>query len=232
MKPRTLSPLTAALLAACLAGPLLAVAAVWHQWSRWADASSALARLGDPDAIRCVRAEEIVPVEREKEALGRQIARATLDLADLQTRQMPVDAHTTRRQILDMLDLAAACGLVVEEMKPIGSDARSLGLAVGADTEQSAGPAAAPAGLAAFINRFSRGPTPRPLVQLRCRGQYATVRGYFTRLQTLRWQVTPVLFEMGQVDRTGRAWTEEEPSPPAPAPADDWPLRLSVIVAL
>ena len=231
MKAKRTSPVSTVLLAACLAGSLLAAALCCYQAALWVDARADLARLGEPDAIRSVRGEDIARLADEKAAAARQVAQATRLLADVQARRMPLDAPTVRRQILDMLDLAAACGLTVEEIKPMAGDAQSLALAVGASSEQPAGPAGTRENLAAFLNRFSRGAAPRPLVRLSCRGEFATIRDYFARLQTLRWQVTPALFEIGQAAKVGQAWTEDE-APAAMPAAEDKPLRLSVIVAL
>ena len=235
MNLRGASPVTVLVATACLAVPAIAAALLWIQWGRWADTRTSVERLGDVSgvAVASVAAEELSRLAGERAVLTCQVADKTRQLSALKADVMPVDDESVKRQILDMLNAAARCGLVVEEVRQVAGDARSVSLPdmPGSETEY-AGRTGGRKAAADFLNRFSAGARQRPLLQLRCRGEYASIRDYFDRLDRLRWKVTPVLFDISRVQKSGNSWSAEDETAAPPPAVETGPLRLSMIVSL
>ncbi len=246
MSERTSSRNAAVLAALAVAACALVASAVfaWKQFGGFRrDLRTLAAR---PESDRTV--ESIAGQVRELGARRAELQARTAEMAgrarELRKRLMPMEPDASRKLKLEVLDLAARCGLVVEEVKPMLMGGRNLDpeWACPVATAPGNGPgsiAGSEAGSIAFLKKLPAGEDyRRPLVELECTAEYEAVRRFFAELGGLSWNVTPVSFGLA---RTGEA----APAPAADAgdeaygasaPArwvrDDGRLRVSVVLAL
>ena len=230
MIARTTSRLTLALTAICALLPLMAGIACWRQWQAFDKSRMELSQMAVSQGPVACGDDEIARLDNERLALSAQIARLSGELNILQRKQMPVEPDASRRLVLELLDLAASCGLDVVDVTPLGDDPRVAAQAAGADNDAVAGQAVPRGGVASFLGRFP-GNVRRPLVQLRCQATYPAIHRFFAEMKALRWNVTPVLFNMGN-ERAAQADAGDEAAPTNLGARDDGSLRLMVVVAL
>ena len=154
---------------------------------------------------------------------------------------MPMEAEASRLLKLELLNLAARCGLTVEEVKPLVNPKAARD----PECQEPAGTGPAPTASAeaaniAFLNKLPAGEAyRRPLLAMQCRASYGALRRFFSEIGGLSWNVTPVSFGIsrsGYVSAPAGAGGDEDGAPRASVPAqwtaDDGQLRLTVLLAL
>jgi len=209
---------------AAVAGVMLVASIVGVGWMGygWSVVEEALGRTHAGDTTLEEMQVDLAQADAQRVALTKQIAEETVRLQMLGGRQRPVGRETLRQLQWEMLDLAAQCGLEVEEAARVGSDGRSV--VVAKDDEDV--PLGAPVRRGEVtLDRFSPDPKhPRPLVRFQGRGNFYQIRRFFARLGELRWDVTPASFEISRISSMGAA--------SGTASADEATLRLTVVMAL
>jgi hypothetical protein len=214
--------------------------AAWQAWGAWQGLSAANGAIED----RGIRGETVeslqakaADLEAARNLLAPRVEQSAAAVAELQKRLMPLEAGASRQLRLEVLDLAARCGLQVEEIKPVGTGGR---------WPDPAGQApASPAANAddvkniAFLGRFPAGDAyRRPLLRLQCRAGYPAVRKFLDQLGGLRWNVTPVAFRLEQADAPNAGDPAEEETAVGTAAASglgaspENALRLTLVLAL
>jgi hypothetical protein len=218
------------LAAICMLLPLLAGGFCWRQWRRCGTVRAELSCFRSQQKSGGGSGEEIVRVDLEIASLGAKLSRLRREQADLQKRLMPLDNASSRKSILAMLDLVRRCELEVVEVRELGDDPRLIVRASGGASPSSASQNHVTALLAQFPDRVGR-----PVVQLRCRGEYTGIHRFFKEAKTLPWSLTPVLFDIrgGQSTAVAPPGNGEETwlTHPSIAPKDNR-LHMNVIIAL
>jgi len=189
MSSRTTSPAIMVLMVLCAAAPLAAALWCGFQWHAWHRASAELAKLGAAGAAAEDIRAEAAQVQDRKAQLTQQVAGLSAELAEARSRQMPLTVETTQQTILDVLNLAARCGLHVKETSRLDDDPAATGGATASAARKKS---------AAFLGRFSPGKVVRPLVKIEAGADYPAIHRFLDELGSLRWMVTPVQFDIGR----------------------------------
>lgn len=243
MNDRTSSRNSAVCVLLVLAAVALVVSAVfaWRELGGFRRGGETLA--ARPGARRDLAAigEEMRGLEARRAALAPQAAVAAAELATLEKKLMPLEAGSARLLKLELLNLAARCGLVVEEIKPVASPKAARD----PECQEPAGAGPAPAVSAeavnlAFLARLPAGEAyRRPLVAMQCRASYAALRRFFSEVGGLSWSVAPVSFGIsrpGSAPAAIRTVNDDDdlvaPVVRPPWGADDGRLHLTVVLAL
>jgi hypothetical protein len=234
---RTRDLLVLVLLAGMAAACAFATWQAWGAWQGYSAVKGALAERGaTSETVETLQAKT-ADLDQQRSLLAPQVEKGAAELAELQKSLMPLETGASRQLRLDVLDLAARCGLQVEEVKPVGGEGRWPDLA----GQTPAAPAANADDVKsiAFLGQFPAGDVyRRPLLRLQCRAGYAATRKFLDQLGGLRWRVTPVAFRLEQADapHTGEP-TEDESAVgatavPGAGASQESTLRLTLVLAL
>lgn len=217
---------------------LLSVPLAWKQWRGYAAARASLASRSEGDRSLVSIRDQMTDLEGRKTLISLQTAENGAALERLEKKLMPMEAAASRLLKLDLLNLAADCGLVVEEMRPVQIDGRSRDPENPTQVDSGQRVASGEAGAIAFLGKFPAGEAyRRPVVSLQCRAQYDQVHRFLEDLKGLRWQVTPVAFSIGRANvATPPVAYPDGEAPDSTAPvrwsAGDDLLHLTVVLAM
>jgi hypothetical protein len=225
------------LLVGMVAACAFAAGQAWGAWQGYSAARGAIAAQGvRGETVETLQART-ADLDQQRGGLVPQLVKSAAELAELQQSLMPLEAGASRQLRLDVLDLAARCGLQVEEVKPMGTGGRwpdpagqaAVTPTTGADDVKNI----------AFLGRIPTGDVyRRPLLRLQCRAGYAATRKFLDQLGGLRWRITPVAFRLEQADLPGTGEAAEDETAggatavPGIGAAQESTLRLTLVLAL
>ncbi|MCX7804149.1 MAG: hypothetical protein N3A38_03060 [Planctomycetota bacterium] len=190
----------------------------WRAWSR----CRGNARILGEGGVTAMSASDLraraAAAEGQARALEARVASAATVLRELEKRQMPADRAAAARMQFDILNLAAGCGLEVEEVSPVSADGSAL-----------ADGAKEPSG-----NAVAHGKTARPRMMLRCRAAFDRILEFFEKLPDLRWNAVPCAFEIRSEGASAAGTAEDGGEQPRGAQTGDTKplLHMNVVLEL